>query len=263
MFQFDDFNKYFSVGLAASSEQQRAAFKIRYKVYCQEFDYLPACAGDTEGDFLEYDEFDQRSLHCLVTHKSSNLTAGCVRLVTTQQSMYEDPLPLEKYCLQSLSIEALERLSENRAEVAEISRLAVDPVFRRRSGKPQTQLDGTSCHYEISPAERRFFPHIGTVALMAAAAVTELIGRSSVFAMMDPLLPKKLRYSGFMFERAGSDIDYHGKRAPYSLTVESFHKNIPDRFRSFYYDIYHRLDNESRKVLNLESIGTGNVKTSV
>jgi len=46
------------------------------------------------------------------------------------------------------------------------------------------------------------------------------IGRTSVFAMMEPFLPKLMARSGINFQRAGEDVDYHGLRAPYFIRTE-------------------------------------------
>ena len=45
--------------------------------------------------------------------------------------------------------------------------------------------------------------------------------RTNVFAMMEPFLPRLLGRAGIHFQRAGSDVDFRGIRAPYFITTQS------------------------------------------
>jgi N-acyl amino acid synthase of PEP-CTERM/exosortase system len=230
----ENFHKYFSVDLATTPEQMRSVFNIRYRVYCEELKLEPI---DDFPDQMEFDEFDDHSHHCLITHRRTGLPAGCVRLITTSDDMYADPLPLERYCLDSLSLESATRLNQDREAVCEISRLAVDVLFRRRFGETANQLGKFGamdcCHQEL-----RAFSLIAVAGFMAGAALSELTGRFNIFAMMDPMLPKLLRRSGILFEKAGENIDYHGLRAPYFITTQTIHDHMRPELQEFYYDIF-------------------------
>jgi N-acyl amino acid synthase of PEP-CTERM/exosortase system len=244
----ENFNRFFSVDLALTPEQKRSVFAIRYRVYCEELKLEPAHEGD-QG--LEFDEFDDKSLHCLVTHRRTGVPAGCVRLVTTRDNMYDDPLPMEKYCLDSLSIQAAERLNANRHRVCEISRLAVDPLFRRRAGEQETQY-GQYGALDCCHRERRAFSLVAVAGFVAGAALTELTGRTDIFAMMNPFLPRLLKRSGILFKRAGADMDYRGIRAPYYTNTQVIHEHMRAELTHLYDTIFRRFESACHETLYLE-----------
>ncbi|MBA6412728.1 PEP-CTERM/exosortase system-associated acyltransferase [Parahaliea sp. F7430] len=206
----DDFRRFFAVSIASSAEDIQRCFHIRYRVYCEEFGYEPK---SRFADEFESDSFDSASHHCLITHRSTGRAAGCVRLVETTPGR---PLPLETFCGQALDASALALLDDNRNRSCEISRLAVDSDFRRRAGEDQTRF-GEPSGIDYSLREKRSFSLIAVAAYLSATALAELTGRNRVFAMMEPFLPRLLSRSGIHFVAAGSEIDYHGWRAPYTI----------------------------------------------
>ena len=240
----EDFRRFFKVSLATTPEQKLAAYRLRYRVYCEELHYEPA---EAFPDKAECDEFYERSLHCLVTHRRSGLAAGCVRLVRTSGDHNHTPLPIEAHCAHSLDPATVGFMKHNRDTICEISRLAVDGRFRRRFGEDRSQLGELDaldmCHQEL-----RTFSLVATAAFMAATALTELTGCRNIFAMMEVFLPKVLARSGLYFERAGQEIDYHGWRAPYFITTQSAIENMRPELKEFYFDIYRSLANSYASV---------------
>ena len=233
----EDFRRFFKVSLATTPEQKQAVYRLRYRVYCEELEYEPAAKFPERA---EYDEFDERSLHCLVTHRRSGLAAGCVRLVRTLDDQNPAPLPIEQHCGHSLDPATVGFIKHNRGTICEISRLAVDGRFRRRLGEDRSQLGELDaldfCHQEL-----RTFSLVATASFMAATALTELPGCHNIFAMMEVFLPKVLARSGLRFERAGSEIDYHGWRAPYFITTQTAIEHMRPELKDFYFDIYRSL----------------------
>ncbi len=213
----EDFARFFSIEFVTSEEQAREVYGVRYRVYCEEFKYE---ATDIFPDKLEMDEFDEQSQHILIIHKSTGRAAGCVRLVPAIQELEGGMLPFEKFCKQSLDQELIDSFQLQRNTECEISRLAVDGVFRRRPGEKATrfgEIDSIDC----TKQEQRTFSLIAVSGFLAATAITELTDKTNVFAMMEPFLPRLLKRSGIIFERVGSDIDYHGIRAPYFIQTQS------------------------------------------
>lgn len=238
----ESFQRYFSVHFATTAEQRKDVFKIRYRVYCDEFGYEPA---DEFPEHLEHDKFDDNSLHCLITHRGTKRPAGCVRLVTTGASS-DGLLPLETYCAESLDHEFLASLNLNRESMCEVSRLAVDGAFRRRATESRTRfgdMDAIDCSHH----ERRTFSLISVAAFLAATSLTELTGRTNVFDMMEPFLPKLLERSGINFRKVGADMDYHGHRAPYFATTEAALNSMVPELRALYGDIAHKIKEDFEK----------------
>jgi N-acyl amino acid synthase of PEP-CTERM/exosortase system len=236
----ENFLRYFDVSFAATDEQKSEVYGIRYNVYCDEFRYEPAASFP---DHEEKDAFDAASLHALVTHKSSGLPAGCVRLVSPASPGEDDLLPFEKNCAGSLDHAFIQGLDLDRSTVCEISRLAVDGVFRRRAGERITrygEVEGLDC----SQQERRTFSMIAIACFLASTALTDIAVRTNVFAMMEPFLPRLLKRSGIVFRRAGADIDYHGQRAPYFITTQSAVENMRPDLKELYTEIHRRIIQE-------------------
>lgn len=223
------FLEYFSLKIATTEAARSRAYAIRYRVYCEEFGYENP---DEFPDRQEKDEYDDRSLHCVIEHRSG-MPAGCVRLVPTAGDIRTDPLPFEKYCGASVDQELVASLNLERPRVCEISRLAVDGAFRRRSGEAKTRF-GEIDSMDISRQEERTFSLIAVAGFLAATALTKLSGRTQVFAMMEPFLPRLMKRSGIKFERAGKDIDYHGTRAPYFIRTEAALEHMGDDLKELY-----------------------------
>ncbi len=230
----EKFQKYFSVNFIYDTPRKDLIYQLRYRVYCEEFGYEPL------GDFpdkKESDEFDSYALHCLIIHKESGYPASCVRIVPAIKGGIPKPLPLERYCHSSLDNAFIEQLNLSRDTVCEISRLAVDGTFRRRHDEHQDRF-GNSSELIFDEQERRMFPMIAVSAFLATTSLTVLTGKTNVFAMMEPFLPKLLKRSGIFFEPAGKPIDYHGVRAPYFITTESALSTMKPELKALYETIH-------------------------
>jgi N-acyl amino acid synthase of PEP-CTERM/exosortase system len=233
----ESFLEYFNISYAADELQRDDVGRIRYRVYCEEFNYEDA---EVFPDKIEKDAFDKRSVHCLITHKSKNVPAGCVRLVLTNG---DEQLPFEKFCAGSLDTQYFETNPIDRQKLCEISRLAVDPAFRRRSGEKATRFGGLN-DLDFSEKEQRTFPLIAVSSYLAATALGELSGCTAAIAMMEPFLPKLLSRSGVNVERVGLDVDYHGLRAPYIVTLdETLYKMLPE-LKELYCEIHDILSSQ-------------------
>lgn len=230
------FQEYFSVDLALTPEQKKKVYQVRYRVYCEELGYEPA---DLFPDQLEYDEYDRQSCHLLITHKQSGLSAGCVRLVKSVQSRHSF-LPFEKNFPAALDPEFFSRFDMDRNTICEISRLAVDSRFRRRPGETFRCL-GDSHAMDITCQEQRAFSLIAESVFLAAIALTELTGRTNIFALMEPYLCRLLGMSGIHSMRVGKEVQHHGKRAPHFITAESAVQNMRPELLGLYQSIYDKL----------------------
>lgn len=238
----EKFLEYFQVELASSAVDKSAVYQLRYRVYCEEFRYE---ASDSFPDRAESDEYDDYSLHCLIRHKSSGRAAGCVRLVPAEPSAAE-PLPFEKYCSQSIDGSFIDKVNPERKNMCEISRLAVDGAFRRRSGEAATRF-GEVGALDCSAAEKRSFSLIAIAGFLASTALTDLSGRNDVFAMMEPFLPRLMKRSGIVFQVAGSTIQYHGERALYYIKTQSALDNMAPELRELYDGIYQQIAEDYAK----------------
>ena len=223
----DAFFNYFDVELVTTPGQLALVEQIRYRVYCREFGYEPA---EAFPDLREWDQYDSHSLHSLITHRRSGQPAGCVRLICASD---HHSLPVEDFCSEALHLGYLETLADNRNEMCEVSRLAVDYSFRKRAGEQHTRVgeyDALDCCHQ----EQRTFSLIGIAAFLSAFALADLAGRSQGFAMMESTLPRWLRMSGIYLEKAGEPTEYHGRRTPYFVTRETAIANVREDLRKLY-----------------------------
>lgn len=224
----EDFQEYFDVRIAGrGSAQLEDVYRIRYRVYCEEFKYEPSDAFPLG---QEVDAFDDSSVHCLITHKASGMPAGCVRVVTVDDTSL---MPMEKYCAQSFDQALMSRFAQNRPAICEFSRLAVDTAFRRRHGEDASRF-GELNALDISLRESRTFSLISVAAFLSAFAVSDLIERRHCFAMMEPFLPRMLGRSGIVVSKLGFEVDYHGMRAPYFIRTEDAVGGMAKELQDFY-----------------------------
>ena len=234
----ESFLQYFAVSRATTPVQKESVYKIRYSVYCEEFGYEPA---DRFLNKMEHDAYDDSALHCLITHKSSGRPAGCVRLIEAIERKNSNILPFENTCSESLDNEFIRGLNLDRKTVCEISRLAVDGVFRRRAGETETRF-GEVDAMDFTHHEKRTFGLIAVAGFLAATALSDLACRTNVFAMMEPFLPRLLKRSGIIFQKVGGDIEYNGTRAPYFIRTQSALDNMRPDLKELYEAIYEQIN---------------------
>jgi N-acyl amino acid synthase of PEP-CTERM/exosortase system len=233
----DNFLEYFSAEIANTPDLLSEAFKLRYRVYCEEFKYEEV---EHFPDQAETDDFDSHSISCLIRHKSTGLAAGCIRVVTVDGLQ---DLPLERFCIDSINEEYLDVLGSDRSQLCEFSRLAVNSHFRRRPKEFMSRVGG-----EITAEEERTFPLIAVASFLTAFVVAEFAGRNSVFAMMEPFLPRILKRSGIVPEAAGVKIDYHGERAAYFITRDKAINSLNDELLMLYKAIKRAMEDQSLNV---------------
>ncbi len=224
----DHFTQFLQPYVAVSQALKEEAFKIRHNVYCEELAFE-----EVRDNGQETDEFDQQSLFSLIKHKPSGTFTSCVRLVTSNGP--DELLPIEKYCMGSITNEDLSPKRFNRAEIAEISRLAVKSDFRRRKvDKYKGSSTGVISEISYSETELRCFPFIAIGLYMAAATMGMNTGIRHVYVMMEPRLAHSMKFIGIHFLQLGAPVDYHGVRAPYYINPEIFMKNLSPGFKSLY-----------------------------
>src|SRR5579884_1312339 len=212
----------FAVVRAHSPHIKDALWRLRYQIYCVENQFENAADFP---DGRETDEHDPHCLHAALVYRPLGAIAGGVRLIIPRTP--EDPLPMftlvgarERAFLRSLP-----------QPLAEISRYAVAPAFRRRSGERQ-YADVNFAHMRADFDQRRVLPHI-TLGLMRAILVYGAEHKIRVLcATMAPALLRLLAGFGLYFEPIGPLVAFHGLRQPcyayYSDLVEGLRRRRPD-----------------------------------
>jgi N-acyl amino acid synthase of PEP-CTERM/exosortase system len=205
----EHFNEYFSLQFANTEALKQKAFKIRYQVYCEEFQYQ---AQGNCPDCLEKDADDDHSLHFLLQHKATNSSIGCVRLVLPNQPSLSNVLPFEKALPQEVEMTWQPQL---RGNYGEISRLSVVSQFRRRKGENSNPvgdlLSLKNLKNSYSDLEQRRFPVIALSLYLTPIAIALELGIDLV-VVMKPRLARNLRNIGIISHCLSNLFDYHGKQ---------------------------------------------------
>jgi len=211
------FETYFDVVTANSGPMLEEVFRLRHQVYCEELGFEPQRASR-----LEHDEYDKRSIHCLLFHKASKTYIGCSRLILADSNEPEAPFPFELACGKSLRWSFDSSAGTGRERYGEISRLAIIATFRRFPRNEVAVADGGSeDFYDGAEDEKHLFPTISLGLYLAMTAIVLNQGLKGVFAMMEPRLARRLRRLGILFEQVGEAVEHHGLRGPFLIHCDS------------------------------------------
>lgn len=223
------FNQYFELVHADTDELRRQVYLLRYQVYVLEtgFEREDDC---TCVDVLgagricwEEDEFDRRSDHYLVRHRSTGVYAATARLILPDPEGCSTSYPIESHCQLDRPVVDM----AVRARLGEISRFAVSKAFKRRINEFGTLAgvaDNVDMYFEDH--ERRVLPHISLGLFAAVMHMAHDHGITHCYAVMEPALLRLLGRFGIIFNRIGPDVSYHGNRTPCLGTMEEALPNI-------------------------------------
>ncbi len=170
------------IEVATSAAQIREAQRLRYKVYCEERDFL---VGENE---MEQDSFDPLSRHVLVRARATGEVVGTVRVVLGKAEAGQASFPMNKVC-ERYVLAPLPAIA-----TGEISRFA---LTRDRPG--------------ISPqaaALMRLFLMRGLVTVSGLHNLTHWC------AIMESSMLRLLRATAIHFQHVGPAVEYHGLRQP-------------------------------------------------
>jgi len=244
------FRQFFQVVSADTAAQRRCVFAIRYQVYCEELG-LEDPADFPDG--LEHDAYDEHARHALLLHRPSGEHVGCVRLILADDQNPDAAFPFENFCRPRLRRSLSGAGPLRRGEVGEISRLAVQAKYRRRSGElgsPNGMDAPTPSRVELQrpmitdtahaistlpnitwtpESQRRLFPHIAPILYFTGAAMALREGLSMAFVMMEPRLARHLRRYGILFHQVGDIVEYHGRRGPFRIDREDLFDHLSPR----------------------------------
>jgi len=246
----------FIVEKVTDESQLRRVFRLRYKVYCEEWDFEKA---ENHPDGLEMDIYDKHSVHFLAKDVDGK-SAGTIRLILDS----DDGFPVERYC-------GVEIKGVDRSRIAEISRLAINKNYRRRVEDrfiygPDEERRAIGSFEFDDPAYRRRFTnshfdnyysrrhnkyynrrkrHEVLIALCKAIYLeSKDRGLTHWYAIMTKGLHFLLSGYGFRFEPAGEPVDYHGIRTPYLGEIERIERfaedNHPDIYEEFTRELMER-----------------------
>lgn len=193
------------------------SFKLRYQVYCLEAKFLVA---NDYPENIEQDHFEQSAAHigCYVMRNDNEkkVMAGCVRLVRPTT----DNLPVLEHCTIYEQYKTLFD-SENKNEIAEISRLCISSAFRNRRGDGLYALDVSTAQQSKRLTNKPVF----LLALFKGLYQESLrLGISIWVIAIETGLHRMLLNNGIVFNEIGPEIDYYGAVRPYFAKISDIEK---------------------------------------
>lgn len=233
------FSQFLAPVIANSHYKKQCVYSLRHNVYCEELNFEPI-----KDDKQETDEFDAFSEYCLIQHVHSEAFAGTVRVVSPMND--SQLLPIEKYCMNTITDDKFSPTNFKRTEICEISRLAVPAAFRRRKADQFIgAATGNINKFIYSETELRCFPFIAVGLYFSAAALALKLDKKHAFVMMEPRLAKSMGYVGIKFKQIGPVVDYHGKRAPYYINADLLYSNLSKGFKVMLENIQEHIDGQT------------------
>lgn len=231
------FFEHFTLVVANEEKDQRACFRTRHQVYCEEMGFE-----EVRQTKMEFDEFDEYAISCYIQHKATGDCAGTIRVVMPQHS--GQVLPIEQNCADAIRMDENSPSRLPRHSVCEISRLAIPKRFRRRETDTNlSPVTGKSLDKGFKRTKPdRNFPYLTLALYFFAATICVLRDVENVYVMMEPKLARSLRMLGIEFNQLGQVIEYHGKRAAYRLSPEEFFHQISPSLHRFYRKIMKELE---------------------
>ena len=231
----DVFNEYFEMVPAISDELKNEAYKLRYQVFCIENKFLNS---EHYPDDLEFDEFDQHSVHYLIRHRKSGDYAATVRLILPDANNPEKLFPLELHC-EVDNFAVMQPI--NRKHLGEISRLCVSKAFKKRRDEAH-KLAAISPDQQsyFTPDERRTFPHLSLALMACIIKASHENDIHFTYGTMESQWFRFISALGIDVIKIGPLADYHGKRWPTLIN----RSNMLDRLAEKNLDIWNFLTNK-------------------
>ena len=179
-------------------------YRLRYKVYCEEWEFEKK---EDHPEEIEKDEYDEHSTHFVVRRKEEDRIIGTIRMINNSERGF----PIEKHC----RIEAnLSSIDKNR--LGEISRLAISKEYRRRA-TDKVYYDGSVLEDRTIDAMFKGSRKISNDIVLGLYKCVYKEGMESdhryLLAVMAKGLFVLLKRVGIVFEQIGPDQYYHGTRS--------------------------------------------------
>lgn len=225
-----EFSLNFVPRLAVSASEKEKVFGIRHQVYCDELALEPPHASG-----MEVDQYDRYAYHGTVHCHALDAAVGTVRVIAPQHT--EDKLPIEEYCLHSITDHVHSPRNYHRSEICEISRLAVPRQYRKSPTRVRVDNPQAACPEFAMVAVGLYF---------TATAVAHFAGKKHAYVMMEPRLARRMGMVGVSFQQIGPVVNYHGRRAPFYTNYHQIVSKMKPAFRRMFNDIAASIQQDMR-----------------
>lgn len=213
------FQEYFRIVPALTPELTDEAYRVRHQVYCEELGWEPV-----REDGMEKDEYDDRSVHCLLQCVHTNNYIGCVRLV---MAAHDNPMieyPFQDSCRDVLEPGYPDPKIQQRGVIAEVSRLAVIKKYRRRRHEANRSIKVSDSDFGSIRQPR--FPFIPVGLYLGMSAMAHQMGIEKLYFLTEPSLAKHFTKMGGRLKPIGGAVNHRGERVPYEVDVKEIRSKI-------------------------------------
>lgn len=194
----------------SNEEDLAPIYALRYAIYCEECGFLPT---QDYPDGLESDPYDQRAVHFSAVNESEEIV-GTSRLVLCDT-------PTDEFPLMSLCPPDSDFVMPPAGQCAEVSRLAVNRMYRRRKGDTLFGINEGELKREPGARDPASGERRANAPLLVLGLYREMYGYSRSngidywYAAMEDSLARVLGMFGFKFQVIGPKQDYYGPVRPY------------------------------------------------
>ncbi|GLI39267.1 PEP-CTERM/exosortase system-associated acyltransferase [Geobacter hydrogenophilus] len=190
------------------SSYMEEIFRIRFKVYCEEWGFEDPTAYP---DGMERNEFDEKSEHFVIQSTHDNSIIGTARVIFPSELGYA----VTKNCLIDPMLHGQLLSGWKEARIGEVSRLAISKEYRKRiednvlSGLSSDLPDVNSHEHEKRKCNyvHEFYKYLLFQSME--------LGLTHWYVAMKRGLYILLKRVGMVFHPIGPEIEYHGLRTPY------------------------------------------------
>ena len=222
----NEFKRHFELVQADSPQLKDEVYRIRHRIYCEELGFERP-----RFDGRERDEFDDHSRHLLLRSVKTGVAMGCIRLVLAPPDRPEAQLPFERICGTVIDRRAFDPTDLRRDRIAELSRLALAPEFRRRRrGESGTE----SGHRSFGTPAHPGFPYVQLGLYLGATALAEQLGIETIFLLTEPRLLAHFHKLGFPIRQIAGPVEHRGLRVLSMATVDDPVARLPFFMRPLY-----------------------------
>ncbi len=221
------FDRDFEVIIADTAESKKAHYHLRYQVYCLDVAFEDA---SMYPDRMEWDEYDQNSVHFLVRSRATGHWVGAMRMILGDYNF----LPM----IENAEVDS-GKVGSIPSSVAEISRLCVVSEYRRNQYLRKSRLYEQGQGYAgestdrsvtlVNIDDRRKEPEIMLGLLRAAYVYSLDKGIDSWYFMVAPSLARILHRLSFNVSEIGPLQSFHGERAPHACDMTTFAADLHER----------------------------------
>jgi N-acyl amino acid synthase of PEP-CTERM/exosortase system len=222
----NQFKRHFELVRADSPQLKDEVYRLRHRIYCEELGFERS-----RFDGRERDEFDDQSRHLLLRSVKSGVAMGCIRLVLVPPGRPDVQLPFERICGAAVDWRALDPACLQRDAIAELSRLALAPEFRRRK---RGDFGTEAGHREFGTPAQPGFPYVQLGLYLGATALAEQLGIETIFLLTEPRLLAHFHKLGFPIRQIAGPVEHRGMRVLSMATVDEPVARLPFFMRPLY-----------------------------